>query len=110
MSGSLVHALRLRVIGEQGLTVTTAGTPVVVPANKYAEAVRFINNNIGVVVAVGLADTVDAVATPEIGTALDYRDQHIEYCKPTDLTSVCDELYVDADTNATKVTIQYMGY
>ncbi len=110
MSGSLVHALRLRLIGEEELTVTTAGTPVVVPANKYAEAVRFINNNIGVVVAVGLADTVDAVATPEIGTALDYRDQHIEYCKTTDQTSVCDELYVDADTNATKVTIQYLGY
>jgi len=109
MSGSLSKAIRLRVIGEEVLTIVTAGTPVVVPANKYAEAIRFINNNIGVVVAVGLAATVDATTTPEIGTALDYRDQHIEYCKITDQTSVCDELYVDADTSGTEITIQYMG-
>jgi len=109
MSGSLVNAIRLRVIGEEVLTVTTAGTPVVVPANKYAEAVRFINNNIGIVVAIGMAATVDAVATPEIGTALDYRDQHIEYCKVTDQTSVTSELYVDASANATAITIQYLG-
>ena len=110
MSSSLLNATRLRLLKEVVLTVTTAGTPVVVAANEYAEAIRFINNNIGVVVAVGLAATVDAVSTPEIGTALDYRDQHIEYCKVSDPTSVAQDLYVDASVDATKITVQYMGY
>lgn len=107
---SLTDVIRLRVIKEVSLTITTAGTPVKIADYKQGEAVRIINNNIGVVVAIGLAATVDAVATPEIGTALDYRDSHIEYGKVSSSSdSFYDDIYVDADTNATVVTVQYMG-
>lgn len=107
---SLTDTLRLRVVKEQELTVTTAGTPVVIPAYKYGEAVRIINNNhAGVLVAVGRQATVDANSAPPIGLCLSKYDSHIEYGKRDDLTSLYDEIYVDANTNGTKVTVQYLG-
>ena len=106
---SLDKTLRLRVVDEDELTVVTAGTPVKIPNSVYGEAVRFINNNVGAVVAIGRESTVDANSTPEIGTALNFRDSHIEYGKKTDQVSKYDQIFVDATVNGTKVTYQIMG-
>ena len=106
---SLEGSIRLRVRKEVVLTVTTAGTPVKIADYLYGEAVRIINNNAAATVAIGMAATVDANSTPEIGTVIYQNESHIEYGKESDQVSLFDEIYVDATVNGTKVTVQYMG-
>ena len=104
-SDKMTVSQALAVLAEGEITVTTAGTPVVMASNANAKAVLVMNNNkTGVEIAVGLQATVDANSTPQIGRVLQTLDSTIVY-----VTSNSNEVYVDATSNSTKVAYQILG-
>jgi len=108
--GSLSKLIAPIIRGEAQLTVVTAGTPVAPAAitaveDQKVKYLRIINNNATKIVAVGLIATVDAVSTPKIGVILYENDAVIVPVRhdPAELIGV------DADINATVVTVQQLG-
>jgi len=95
---------KMRVIAEEEVTVATAGTPVTPTANVAAKAVRVVNNNAIPIVVVGGA-LIDAVTSPMKGIQLFEADSRILIVKQN-----ANEIYIDADTNATKVWVEVLGY
>lgn len=93
-----------RILNESEVTVTTAGTPVLCPSNTFANAVRIINNNAVAKIAVGLVGTVDALATPKIGIVLLENESVVIHVR-----SNSNEIAIDSDTSAAKVTVQILG-
>jgi hypothetical protein len=101
----------LKLIAEGQVTVTTKGTPVALPSNTYAKAVRIINNAVpqtdpadDLIVVTGLS-AIDATATPPKGLLVSPR-------KESGLIGVqanSNEIYVDASADATKVSYQIYG-
>jgi len=105
---SLIDVIKLRVRSTEQVTVTTAGTPVNPSSDTINNAVRITNNNAAKVVCVGLS-TVDANSTPQIGTVLLENDSIIWYASSGGNKDIAAEVYIDADTNATVVTVEHLG-
>ncbi len=108
--GSLVDVIRLRVKSTEQVTVITAGTPVNPGSDTISQAIRVINNNASKIVAVGpSAAGVDATSTPQIGTVLAENDEMIWYISQGGDKDIANEVFIDADTNGTVVTVEHLG-
>jgi|FLOH01.1.fsa_nt_gi hypothetical protein len=104
------EVIRLRVRANEEVTVTTAGTPVNPTTDTRSEAIRVTNNNTARLVTVGsTAAGSDATTSPKKGTVLRYLESHLMFLQKGGGRDAANEIFIDADTNGTIVTVEHMG-
>ena len=103
----LPFAYPFRILAEGQVHVVTAGTPVALPSNADAKAVRIFNNDTTLtpIFYHGLNATVDALSSPPIGEPI------IPLGRSCDITveANSNEVYIDSTVSNTYATYHILG-
>ncbi len=92
-----------KVIDQEEITVTTAGTPVNPSSNVNAVFVRVINNSTALVMVGIAAANVDATSTPPKGFPLTQYASRVYAVNDN-----ASEVFIDASVDATEVSIEIL--
>jgi len=100
-----LRKMGLKVIASENKSTVTPGTAINPTSNTNAVFVRVINNNLTALVAVGMQDAeVDASVSPLLGFVLG------AYASRTfAVNDDASEVFIDADTAGTQVSIEIFG-
>ena len=100
-----LRRMGLKVIASESKSVVTPGTAINPTSNTNAVFVRVINNNTTALVTVGMQDAeVDGSVVPMLGFVLG------AYASRTfAINDDASEVFIDADTASTQVSIEIFG-
>ncbi len=90
-----------KVLSSEEVEVTTAGTKINPSSDTTAVFVRVINNSTALVAIGMISSDVDANSIPPKGIILNQYASHL-YAVPNN----ANEVFIDSDTDNTKVTIE----